>query len=176
MNKFPINFPLQIDFTFILLLLPLILCCVLSTLRRGPARSALEADTWFLSDPIVHTYDAIKKETEEWLREEAPSKPEAISLSRGRGRTAFKVSQEIPPKLYRLHSDRYGEVIFELTEVEGDGTAVKTIYNPGIRGRLQTLRAKLPVKTYFMYKRSNCSSPVLQGYLYCPYCGQKQER
>jgi len=96
-------------------------------------------------------------------------------LSRGRTEERFVAKEAISPRLYRMN-DRSGPIYFELTEVEGGGTVVKTTYNSSIKGRMAKFKAGLPLKipaTPIGNRCPSCGKPVLPEFILCPYCGEK---
>lgn len=165
------------------LLLP-VLCCLLMMGQRGekaPERATL-TESWYTSQEIEISYNAIENETSEWMKEAEARKERSESiLTRIRGvfgaraDYTFTVREANPPRLYEL---RYGNnpVFFELTEVEGGGTVVKATYNSEIKSRMAKFKAKLPLKvpaTPIGDRCQACGKPVLKEFVLCPYCGEK---
>lgn len=138
----------------------------------GRAGGPTESDEWFVPKKIKDTFDIINKEVEPWLQE-PPRKPSPI-WGGSKASRAFRVAQSVPPRLLRMVSNVEGEVTFELTEVEGGGTSVRTTFNPMARPRLQTLRTQLPTKAHGLVTCKNCSKVLLKGFTFCPYCGEKR--
>jgi hypothetical protein len=171
----------QSNLQMLLLLIPLILCCMMPMLmRRGqgaaaPSGSAGESDVWFTSYKPDEAYELVKKEVENWRQQSVQTtKPARFSL-RKIPKERFSVSQSLPPRLYRLSDPLEGEVAFEFTEMEVGGTAVRVNFQPPARARVQTFRASLPIKLPFAAGTpcSACGRPVLPDFVTCPYCGQK---
>ena len=163
----------------ILILLPLIVCCLLMSIMRGgagrqaPAETALETDVWFMPQKIEEAYKIIEDKTRGWVEEKpAETKPSRFAL-RQPVPSGFRAVESMPPRLYKLYSAREGEVAFEFTEVEGDGTSVKASYHPAARSRVQSLRAQLPLKVPSSVGKPcpYCGNPVLPDHTYCPFCG-----
>ena len=93
----------------------------------------------------------------------------------GREEERFLVEESISPRLYRL-VDTSGPIYFELTEVEGGGTVVKTTYNSSIKSRMAKFKAGLPLKIPAApvgNRCPTCDKPVLPEFNLCPYCGEK---
>lgn len=166
------------------ILLPL-LCCVMMMTQRGERRPVHETvtESSFTVEDIDTTYKTIERETAGWQREMEEGKggptPFASKLrwiiGGGKAEERFVVRESVPPRLHRL-DDSTGPIYFELTEVEGGGTVVKTTYNPAIKSRMAKFKASLPLKIPATPIGDNCPScgkPVLREFNVCPYCGEK---
>lgn len=166
------------------ILLPL-LCCTMAMFQRGertPVRETVTESSFTIQD-IETTYKAIEKETAGWRREMEERKEESTSFV-SKLRSAFKggkveerfvVKEAVPPRLYRL-ADETGPIYFELTEVEGGGTVVKTTYNSFIKSRMAKFKAGLPLKipaAPIGNRCPSCGKSVLPEFNLCPYCGEK---
>lgn len=133
--------------SLLFLVLPLLLCCIISSFfrggfgGRGPSPTAtLEVDSWFLPKDIRSAFDEVSDEVRKW-REELMG-PHTTKKVRER----YQILQSIPPRLYSLFDEKEGEVTFELTEVEGGGTMVRVKYSPMARQRIRLLRAQSDAK------------------------------
>lgn len=171
-------------FDIIWILLPL-LCCLMTMTQRGERTSERKTvtESWFTNQNIETTYKAIETETAEWRREAEERKEEPTSLisklrrafGGGKVEERFVVKEVIPSRLYRL-ADSTGPIYFELTEVEGGGTVVKTTYNSSIKGQMAKFKAGLPLKipaTPIGNRCPSCGKPVLPEFILCPYCAEK---
>ena len=171
-------------FDIIWILLPL-LCCLMTMTQRGERTSERKTvtESWFTTQNIETTYKSIETETAEWRREAEERKEPSESFTsrlkgavgRGKVKGRFIVKGEIPPRLYRMN-DKTGHIYFELTEVEGGGTVVKTTYNSSIKGQMAKFKAGLPLKipaTPIGNRCPSCGKPVLPEFILCPYCGEK---
>ena len=72
--------------------------------------------------------------------------------------------------------DRTGPIYFELTDVEGGGTVVKTEYNFSIKSLMARFKAGLPLKipaAPIGNRCPACGKSVLSEFSLCPYCGEK---
>ena len=168
---------------FIWFLLPL-LCCMMAGQRGGkPPESRTATESWYTVQDIEATYSAIEERAAEWREEAEASKPTSGSLvSKLRGALGgrrdverFVEKETSPPRLYQM-VDSTGPIYFELTEVEGRGTVVKTSYNPYIKVRMAKFKADLPLKipaTPIGHRCPSCGKPVLPEFSLCPYCGEK---
>jgi len=168
----------------ILYLLPIILCCALMPLLqrggKGPAAGeAHESDAWFLSTGIAETYETLKKEVEGW-RGEAEQQPASSGFglfSFGKKKepeVRFGIADSKAPRLLRLMDKSEGEIIFELTEVEGGGTSVRVSFGIRARNRIRMLRAQTPIKIPAGLGKQcpSCGKLILSDLKTCPYCGK----
>ena len=179
----------QLDNTTFLLLL----CCLVAMIPslfgggQSDARPTTETDTWYTTQKIAETYEAIEQETAEWRKkaeETAARDSSAVTrlrraFSRGRREGRYVVQEGVPPKLFKLKDDVVGPIYFELTEVEGGGTVVKTTYSSQIKDRIATFKTRLPLKIPAVPlgdKCPACGKSVLRDFLLCPYCGQQLVR
>ena len=168
----------------LLYLLPL-LCCMMAMAQRGERASSPETvtESWFTTQDIETTYKAIEAETAEWRKKAEERKEKGESLTsklRGAlgGRRAgerYVVKETKQPRLFRM-ADMTGPIYFELTEVEGGGTVVKTTYSSLIKSQMAGFKAGLPLKipaTPIGNRCPSCGKPVLPEFTLCPYCGEK---
>ncbi len=169
------------------IIIPLILCFMLIGQGRGgggKADSANEtvSESWYMPQDNETTYKTIEAEVSEW-RNEAEEKREtskgALSSLRGilggKPEDRFVVKETIPPRLYRM-SDPTGPIYFELTEVEGGGSVVKTTFSSGMRSKMAKFKASLPLKipaAPIGNRCPTCGKPVLPEFNLCPYCGER---
>lgn len=165
-------------------LLP-ILCCLMMMTQRGertPPRESV-TESWFTTQDIEATFQAIQEETSRWRKEieERMVEPKSLmsklrgALGGGRERERFVVKEESPPRLH-LMDDSTGPIYFELIEVEGGGTVVKATYNSSIKRRMAKFKAGLPLKipaAPIGNRCPSCGKPVLPEFNVCPYCGEK---
>lgn len=173
-------------FDFIWLLLPL-LCCMMSMGQRGggpsPSQRGSESESWFTSLDIESAYKMIDEEASRWRekykveREDGGSIIDRLKgiLGGGEPKPRFLVDEEDPPKLLVL-SDQSGPIYFELTEVEGGGTVVKSTYDLAVKRRIARLKTDLPVKipaTPIGLRCPACGKPVMPEFDLCPYCGER---
>jgi len=167
----------------IFLMLPLLLlCCLLPMLMRGgiggrPLEAAKEFDIWIVPLKIGEVFDTIVREVENWrgkvLIEPQKTPLPFFKLGKETGKR-FEVSQSIPPRLLRVMDRQEGEMVFELTEIEGGGTSVKVSFSPPAKPRIQTLKAQFPAKIMTGWRSCPfCGKPILPDYNLCPYCGQR---
>lgn len=164
------------------LLLPLILlCCLLPMLMRGGMGRSVEipreVDVWTTPQRIENVFDTIVREVESW-REKVLTKPQKRSFPFLKGgkeaRGRFEIFQSIPPRLLKIVDRQEGEMVFELTEIEGGGTSVRASFSPYAKQRIQTFKAQLPAKIMIGWQACPyCGKPTLSDYNLCPYCGQK---
>lgn len=164
--------------SLIMMILPLIICCLMPSIMRSMQKPAaaggtVETDTWFTSAPVEEVYEAIRREVEVW-KEETQIQPTKKGKG-GRVEERFRVEQEIPPRLYRVVDRREGEITFELTDVERGGTSIRSTYNPAAKPRVQAFRAKTPAKVPARTEMNcpSCGRPVMPDFASCPYCGTK---
>ncbi|MCS7116093.1 MAG: hypothetical protein RMJ31_06470 [Nitrososphaerota archaeon] len=172
------NLILQAGLESLLLLLPLLICCMLMPMLRQRAESRaltgyLEMDAWFTPQNISESFELIKKLTKEWKSE---VKQTGMNIFRKQPSqdVSFITVEEIEPRLLKMNSKSEGGVVFELTEVEGGGTFIRTTYSPQARSRIQSLKARLPLKVYTMKSCAKCGRMLLSDFIHCPYCGEKQ--
>lgn len=175
-------------FDIIWIILPLLLCFMLLGRGRGgggKGDSAHEtvSESWYTPQDNETTYKTIEAAVTDW-RKEAEEKREASKgvlsslrgvLGGGKPEGRFVVKETIPPRLYRM-SDPTGPIYFELTEVEGGGTVVKTTFSSGVRSKMAKFKASLPLKipaAPIGNRCPACGKPVLPEFNLCPYCGEK---
>jgi len=171
-------------FDLMWVLLPL-LCCIMAMSQRGERRPSRETviESSFTIQDIETTYKAIEQETSGWRTEMEERKEEPTSfISKltgtfrgGKAEERFVVKEAVPPRLYRL-ADSTGPIYFELTEVEGGGTVVKTTYDSAIKSRIAKFKAGLPLKipaAPIGNRCPSCGKSVLREFNLCPYCGEK---
>ncbi len=173
------NLILQAGFESLLLLLPLLICCMLMPMLRQRADSRaltgyFEMDVWFTPQSISNTFELIKGFTKEWEREEVKQSYVGIFKRESNKGAKFEVVEEMSPRLLKMNSRVEGGVVFELTEVEGGGTFIRTTYSPQARSRIQSLKARLPLKIHFLKACAKCGRMLLSDFVHCPYCGEKQ--
>lgn len=140
-----------------------------------PPQIASEYDTWYVTQGIQDTYDAIVRETDDWRTKALTRKKPMFSFLSRKKPMVFFANQSTPPRLYRLKDDQAGEISFELTEVEGGGTAVKTTYEPRARVYIQNFKAKLPTRIPSSGPKvcPTCGKEMLPDFKVCPFCGTK---
>jgi hypothetical protein len=170
------------------IILPLILCFMLMGQGRGgggkgDSTNETVSESWYTPKDNETTYKTIEAAVTEW-RKESEEKRETSKgvlsslgglLGGGKPMDRFIVKETIPPRLYRL-SDSTGPIYFELTEVEGGGSVVKTTFNSGIKNKMAKFKASLPLKipaTPIGNRCPACGKPVLPEFNLCPYCGEK---
>ncbi len=159
------------------LLLPLLICCMLPTLFRQPQapQETSESDSWYVTYGIQDAYDAVVKEVDSWReRAETRKKNRFASLS-FRKPQYFVVDQSNSPRLYRVKDVQAGNVSFELTEVEGGGTAIKSTYDSKARALVQDFKAKMPVTIPSSGPKvcPTCGKELMPDFKVCPFCGTK---
>lgn len=172
------------SYDFLWYLLPL-LCCLMAMGQRGesPQEAGTESESFYTTQDIKDAFDRIEEEVAKWrqdaLERKETSRGIASTLRRvlGGGQPAerFVENENTPPRLLSL-TDSSGSIYFEFTEVEGGGTVVRATYARSIKGRVATLKTKLPLKipaTPVGLKCPSCGKPVLQEFNLCPYCGSK---
>jgi len=170
------------------LILPLLCCVMAMSQSRGERRpeSGAVTESWFTTQNIETTYEAIETETAGWRREAEERKKEPTSFTsrlmgafrRQKLEARFVVQEEVPSRLYRL-ADPTGPIYFELTEVEGGGTVVKTTYHPVLKRRMAKFKAGLPLKipsAPIGNRCPSCGKPAFPEFILCPYCGEKMVR
>jgi hypothetical protein len=150
-------------------------------LMRGgmgrPIEIPREVDVWIIPQRIEDVFSAIVREVENW-RGKALVEPQKTPLPFLKGgkepRGRFEISQSIPPRLLKVTDRREGEMVFELTEIEGGGTSVRVSFSPYAKQRIQTFKAQFPAKIMIGWQACPyCGKPTLSDYNLCPYCGQK---
>jgi hypothetical protein len=136
-------------------------------------------ETWYVTHDVERAYGAIKAEVEKWriAEREEPVSDSLIDRLRGssgsKGAERFMVHEEVPPRLYRV-SDKTGQLIFELTEVENGGTVIAAMYHYNIKTRIARFKAKLPLKIPAVsggIRCPSCGQPAFKEFVVCPYCG-----
>ncbi|MFH0897805.1 MAG: zinc ribbon domain-containing protein [Candidatus Bathyarchaeota archaeon] len=151
---------------------------MLPTLFRQPqgSQGGSESDSWYVITSIQETYDAIVKETDQWRNQATAKKSRGIPsfLSRKK-EEPFSIDQEASPRLYRVKDRERGDISFELTEVEGGGTSIKSTYDSRARVLIQNFKAKLPAKIPSTGPKvcPSCGKEVMPEFKTCPYCGTK---
>ncbi len=162
-------------------MLPLLLiCCLLPFLFRGPGQRPTEitreADSWITPQQIEEVFNNIVREVENWKKEILPERKTVFPFGKKEEKREerFIVSQSIPPRLLRVTDTREGEIVFELMEIEGDGTSVKVSFSPPAKQRVQTFKAQFPAKILTGWQSCpSCGKPILPDFVVCPYCGQR---
>jgi len=152
-------------------------------LFRQPSQPQVmsESDTWFVTSGTEATYNVIVEEIDNWRERAMMKKTQSgglASISRLFSRKQpefFVVDQSVPPRLYRVKDNEVGEISFELTEVEGSGTSIKSTYNAKARTLIQNLKAKMPAKVPGAGPKvcPSCGKEMLPEFKVCPYCGSK---
>jgi len=170
------------------ILLPLLCCVVFMTQGRGGggkggAEQETVSESWYMEQDIEKTFKTIEATVAEW-RKEAEEKRETSKgvlsslrgvLGGGKPEDRFVVKETIPPRLCRM-SDPTGPIYFELTEVVGGGTVVKTTFSSDLRSKMAKFKASLPLKIPAAPVGNRCPAcgkPVLPEFNLCPYCGEK---
>jgi len=169
------------------IILPLLCCVILAQSRsKEPKRgTALEtvSESWYTIQDIETMFKSIETTVAEWRkesdekRETSEGVPSGLKgvFGRGKPEDRFVVMETIPPRLYVM-SDPTGPIYFELTEVVGGGTVVKTTFNSNLRTRMAKFKAGLPLKIPAAPIGNICSvcgKSVLPEFSLCPYCGEK---
>jgi len=159
------------------MLLPLLLCCMLPTLFRGQQqapRETSESDSWYVTYGLQETYDTVVKEVDAW-RERAENRKKGIFSFLSKRPIYFDVDQANPPRLYRVKDSQAGSVSFELTEVEGGGTSIKSTFDSRARALIQDLKAKMPVTIPSSGPKvcPTCGKELMPDFKVCPFCGAK---
>jgi uncharacterized membrane protein len=148
-----LNSPLQTGFESFLFIIPIVICLLLSFTRRGPDSRGgpLETETWYTQGDMARVYQMIREHTQEWMKAEVQVKQNRVSIFGGSTPSnVYKIMDENEPRLLKLHSAREGPITFELTEVQGGGTNVKTSHGVGAAARIQSLKAQLPLVVHGM--------------------------
>lgn len=173
-----------LDFFWII---PVICCLMMMTQSRGGGgrpEPTTETESWYTTQSIETTYEALERETTEWRREAEEERREKSdsftsklrgAFGGGKEEERFLVRESIPPRLYRL-TDASGPIYFELTEVEGGGTVVKATYNSAIKSRMAKFKAGLSLKIPAVpigNRCPACGKSVLPEFNLCPFCGEK---
>lgn len=165
------------------ILLPLVCCVLMGQRGERPQGPRTTTESWYTIKDIEATYASIEAKATEWRKEAEERKSTSDSLvSKLRGALGMRkdvdrfVEKEAnSPRLYRM-DDSTGPIYFELTEVEGGGTVVKTMYSPDIKVQMAKFKADLPLKipaTPIGLRCPACGKPVLSEFRLCPYCGEK---
>lgn len=173
----------EVEYSTFLLLPLLLLCCLLPLMLRGmgsrQVEAAREVDVWTTEERIEKVFNNLNNVVEKWQEEiqtVSERKPIFPFFGGGGPQIRFEVSQSIPPRLLRVADGKEGEIVFELTEIENDGTSVRVSYAPAAKPRIQTLKATFPVKIFAGWQSCpSCNKPVLPDFVVCPYCSQKLE-
>ena len=176
------NIIFQADGSSLLLILPLLICCMLPLITRmfqKPAPSSLastETDVWFTSYGINEAFEAVKNHVFSW-RNDVEVKPSSrFSLFKNKTPPErFTTSESIPPRLIKFSDPIEGNVTFEFTETEPGGTAIRVSYYPILRDKIQKMRASFPLKIPFAagLPCPACGKPVFPDFKVCPFCGEK---
>lgn len=141
----------------------------------GSSQKTSENDSWYVTYGIQEAYDTIVKEAEAWKEKAASRKKGMFSFLSGRKPSPFVVEKEVSPRLYRLRDSDVGEISFELTELEGGGTSIKSTYDRNARSLIQDLRARMPGRIPASGPKvcPSCGKEMLPDFTTCPYCGTK---
>lgn len=166
-----------------ILLIPL-MCFMLAGQRGEKSQKPMTTtESWYTIQDIESTYASIEAKATGW-REEAKERKSASDsllsklrgvLGRRKDVERFVEKETSPPRLYRM-TDSTGPIYFELTEVVGGGTVVKTTYSPDIKVKMAKFKVELPLKipaTPIGIRCPACGKPVLSEFSLCPYCGEK---
>jgi hypothetical protein len=170
------------------ILMPILCCIIFMTQSRGGGNkggTAMEtvSESWYTVEDIEKSFKTIEATVAEW-RKESEEKRETSKgvlsslrglLGGGKPEDRFVVKETIPPRLYRM-SDPTGPIYFELTEVVGGGTVVKTTFSSNLRSKMARFKASLPLKipaTPVGNRCPACGKPMLPEFNLCPYCGEK---
>jgi hypothetical protein len=166
-----------------------ILCCLMLIFQgrggggKGGTAPETVSESWYTVQGIETTFKTIEATVAEW-RKEAEEKRETSKgvlsslrgvLGGGKPEERFVVKETIPPRLHRM-SDPTGPIYFELTEVVGGGTVVKSTFNSDLRSKMARFKANLPLKIPAAPVGNRCPAcgkPVLPEFNLCPYCGEK---
>lgn len=162
----------------------LIMCCLAMSFLRRPRSSATEeerikTDVWFVSYEINKAFDTLNDETKSWEQKEKeqeeekkPSRLVSVFVKR-KEEERFVIEEAISPRLINVADPREGKITFELIEAEEGGTLIEVSYSQKASGRIQTLKAQLPIKVPLQNVCKSCGRPVLLDFTVCPYCGKK---
>ncbi len=176
------NIIFQANGSSLLLILPLLICCMLPLITRmfqkpaSPNLSSLETDVWFTSYGIDEAFEAVKNHVFSWRGEKEVKPSSRFSLFKNKTPPErFVTSESIPPRLIKFSDPIEGDVTFEFTETESGGTAIRVSYYPILRDRIQKMRANFPIKIPFAagLPCPACGKPVLPDLKVCPFCGEK---
>jgi hypothetical protein len=176
------NIIFQANGSSLLLLLPLLICCMLPLLTRlfqRPTPSSLastETDVWFTSYKIDEAFEAVKNHVFSWRNQEEAKPSSKFSIFKNKAPPErFVTSESIPPRLIKFSDHIEGNVTFEFTETEPGGTAIRVNYYPSLKDKIQRMRASFPLKIPFAVGLpcSACGKPVLPDFKVCPFCGEK---
>jgi len=176
-----IDFTLQIqDTSGLLLLVPLLICCMLPLLMRQfqgrqPVAPPTDTDVWFMPLSINDIFQRIKDETDSW-REEAMTREgaERPGLLRKKPRERYVLEQTVPARLIKLSDPVDGTVVFEFTDGRGrKGSLVRVTHESRAKPRIQALRASLPIQHPYGEPCTRCGGPLLPGFKFCPYCSKR---
>ena len=141
------------------------------------------SESWYTIQDIKSTYASIESKATEWRKYAKERKSTSDSLMsklkgvfiKNRSVERYVEKETKPPRLYRMN-DSTGPIYFELTEVEGGGTVVKTMYSPDIKIQMAKFKVELPLKIPAMpigLHCQTCGKPILSEFVLCPYCGEK---
>jgi len=170
--------------TLLLIVIPLLLFFLAISQPRNSKSSMSETliESWFTIQDIETTYRVIEEKMSEWYKEAKEKKSSGSFLTilkkvliRDKEEERFLVKDTKPPRLYHI-TDKTGPIYFELTEVVGGGSVVKTTYSYSIKTRMAKLKADLPLRipaTPIGNRCASCGKPVLPEFNLCPYCGEK---
>ena len=165
-------------FDFFSLLLPIMACCMLTTMLRRPSGGAsqeTQTDEWYVTTGIQETYDTIIKEVDQWRENAANRKSKGLLSNLSRKKTSpFNIITEEPPRLFRVDDDEVGETTFELTDIDENNTYVKVTYEAKLRSLLQDFKVKLPLTMKTAPKVCpSCGKETMPDFKVCPYCETK---
>lgn len=178
---------LQADGSSLLMILPLLICCLLPILMRSfqkPSQQSAvrtEEDVWFTSLGINKAFEKVETQVSRW-KDEKPSMPKSrtkFSLFGGKPPPKrFTISESIAPRLLKINDPIEGSVSFEFTETEVGGTAIRISYYPLLQDRIQKMRTSFPLKIPFAAGTpcEACGKPILPEFNICPYCSHKIKR
>jgi hypothetical protein len=177
---------LQAEGSSLLLMVPLLICCMLPMImrmfKRRPQSGMIttESDTWFTSYKITEAFEKVKDYVLKWKKEKKPEQPSksVFSLFKpGVPSERFVTSESVPPRLLKFSDPIEGNFSFEFTETEAGGTAVRINYLPPLKNRVQKMRSNFPLKIPLAAGTpcTACGKPVLPDFKMCPFCGQKNK-
>lgn len=161
----------------------LIMCCLAMSFLRRPRSSAeeerIKTDVWFVPYEIKKAFDTINDEIKSWGQKEKeheeekkPSRLVSVFVKR-KEEERFVIEEAVSPRLINVADSREGKITFELIEAEEGGTSIKVSYSQKASGRIQTLKAQLPIKVPMQNVCKSCGRPVLVDFTVCPYCAKK---
>ena len=168
------------------ILIPLLLIVIFAQSRRDDGGDAMKptfSDSWYTLEDNETTFKRIEAAIIEWRKDSEDEIGESNGVfpriigafSHRKNENRFVEKYKIRHRLIGL-SDHTGPIYFELTEVLGGGTVVKTTASPQLRSKLTWFKAGLPIRVpnnVIANICRSCGKPLSPEFAICPYCGAR---